>query len=402
MRKRGAGKAHTRVPNLVYDIVIWLVEPIERDCLLYIVRHTFGYVDPTDPESGRRKARDMISLEQFEKGVMTGDYLRDLGIGRSKNTIKKALDGLKEKGLVDARFTCKNCRWEQKPGQFDPKTDPRTKAAACPRCASSLSHSYALVDLTSRMLVDLLNKYDKQGRRFGWDKKSGRARVIDGAIQKAEQQQKEDFEAEAKRLRDLLWYPEMVDKAIELAARKTKTGKISPKRKVNGFYKPVWEMQERFSNPPLIKYALDQTLTGPVFKGPKTQNWHRYMLKVAESNGWRFRRAGDPGEDDTTLDASEILQKRELSMRELLRRAADLNGKGETTEARALLSDILSQVNDLAELFDGDADLCETKLRLAFKLGSDDFVGVRPRPYSMVDYYPEWDAPSPIPLPVAP
>lgn len=379
----GSDEAHTRVPNLIYDIVLWLVPPPERDCLLYIVRRTYGFADP----NGGRKARDMISLDQFEKGITTGDYLQDLGINRSRNTIKKALQELEKKQLVDARYSCASCRWEQKPDHLPPKIDERSKAPACPRCGASLSRSYALATLTPRKLENLLNAHDPQGRKFEWD--GNFFRVADAEAAKKERRQKEDLEAEARRLRDLLWYPELVDQAIGLAASKLKSGKVTTSRQINGFYKPIWEMQEEFANPPLIKFALEQTLKSAVFKGEKTHNWHRYALAVARNNRYRFRKAGDP-EPTQPQDEKQALRERELSMRELLRRAAQLNASGDTTEARALLSDILGEVKELAPLFDGDEKRCEEQLRLAFKQGSDDFVGETVDRFSPIDYYPEW------------
>jgi len=378
--------AHTRVPNLIYDIVLPLVSTAERDCLHYIVRHTYGFADP----NGGRKERDTISLDQFEHGIVSGNYLLDLGTQLSRGTIRKALEGLREKQLVEARYSCTNCFWEQQPGQSDPPVDKQTKTPGCPRCRASLSRSWALAPLTPRKLTSLLNKYDKQKRKWVWDRESQRFRFADPVADQARERAQQDVDDELRRLKDLLWYPELVDSAADKAGAKLKSGKVSPSRRLNNFYKPVYELQEEFNNPALIKYALEQTLSSDVFRGERTHTWHRYALRVAENSRWRFRQANDTAADtDTGADKQESLRQKELAMREVLGRTAQLNGTGETAQAREMLALILSQVKDLTPLFDGDADKCEHQLRLAFKQGSTDFVGVKPDEYAL-DYYPDW------------
>jgi hypothetical protein len=383
-----ADSPHTKVPNLIYDIVIWLVSPAERDCLLYIVRRTYGFSD----QDGGRKVRDTISLDQFEKGIVSDSFLLDLGTQLSRNTIRKALKELEKKELVLSKHYCTHCFWEED-DQIAPATkDSKTNAIACPRCRASVSKSWGLAPLTPRKLKELLNKNDKQGRQWDWDAERQRFKFHDVDLEKEKELEKQALEEEAKRLRGLLWYPDLIDQAISLAARKLKSNKISLSRKINGFYRPVWEMQEKFNNPPLIKYSLIKTLEGPVFKGNKTQNWHRYMLRVAENNTYRFPRAGEKlAEDEHSIkDNSQLLRDKELAMRDLLLRAAELNGRKEHHEARALLADILSQVNDLSELFDDDKQKCEFNLRLAFKQGEYDFVSIKVDPYISWDFYPEW------------
>ena len=48
-----------------------------------------------------------------------GNYLRNLGTGLSRPTIKKALEGLDEKGLVEVRYSCPHCLWEPIRGSPD-------------------------------------------------------------------------------------------------------------------------------------------------------------------------------------------------------------------------------------------------------------------------------------------
>jgi hypothetical protein len=79
-------------------------------------------------------------------------------------------------------------------------------------------------------------------------------------------------------------------------------------------------------------------------------------------------------------------------VRRLLTRAAELNGTGDHSSARALLADILVQAPSLAGLFDGDEFVAECALREAFKQGTSYFVGIKPRPRGQaLDFYEEWD-----------
>jgi hypothetical protein len=375
--------SHTRVPNLVSDVVLPLLTPAERDCLHYVIRRTYGFADP----AGGRKARDTISLEQFENGISSGNYLLDLGTQLSRNTIRKALAGLEDKGLVEVRYSCTNCFWEQRPDQ-DVRAE-EGRAPACPRCRASLSRSWALAELTPRKLLELLNSYDRKGREWSWDPKARRFRWRDRDQEAERRRSADELKAEAERLRGLLWYPELVDKAVALAEAQMRSGrKISLTRLINGFYKPVWELQEEFVSPPLVRYALEQTIKGPALRQADTHRWYRYLEVVARNARRRF------GQDDGQPPESgsdEQLRDSELEMRELLRRAAELNGRGESEAARALLADILAQVDVLVPLFAGDRQRCENSLREAFKRGASDFIAIEPKVGAgAFDFYPEW------------
>src|SRR5690606_11985863 len=129
---------------------------------------------------------------------------------------------------------------------------------------------------------------------------------------------KAELEQELSELREEVWYPDLIEKAIRLTARKLKSGRVSLSRQVRGFYKPALELQEQFDNPPLIKYALEQTLNGPVFQGEQTNHWHRYALAVAKNNRYRFRKASDPEPAKQAVDEKEALRRRELEARETL------------------------------------------------------------------------------------
>lgn len=374
---------YTRVPNLVYDIVGPLLSSAERDCLFYVVRRTWGFPDA----NGAPKARDTIGLDQFENGICSGDTLLDLGTQLSRNTIKKALQGLERKELVEVRYSCTHCLWEQ--GRGDPEPAPSSgRGHHCPRCRASLSRAWALADLTPRKLTGLLNKYDRLGREWRWDTEQRRFHFSNPEEDEKKRRSREDLQAEIERLRNLVWYPEIVDELIKQANSQIRSGKgISLSRQLNTFWKPVWELQETHPSPPLVRYAMEQTLKARIVAQPKNHRWFRYMQVVAKNSNKNF--APDP---KARPGSGSDPREHEQQMRGLLRRAATLNGSGEAEQARALLSDILAQVESLAPLFAGDQELCETSLREAFKQGSSDFVGIRPDPYGL-DFYPEWSWP---------
>jgi hypothetical protein len=151
---------------------------------------------------------------------------------------------------------------------------------------------------------------------------------------------------------------------------------MSPSRQLRSFWKPVWDLQEKYPSPPLLRHSLEQTLNSGIIRKPKNERWHRYLAAVAKNARGDF----------STPDAEEEIENK---TRDLLRRAAALNGSGESEQAREILGDILSLVPRLAHLFENDTELCERSLREAYKQGSSDFVGIRPDPYGL-DFYPEW------------
>lgn len=362
---------YTRVPNLVYDIVGPLLSSPERDCLFYIVRRTWGFPDA----NGAPKARDTIGLDQFENGISSGNTLLDLGTQLSRNTIKKALRGLEEKELVEVRFSCLHCLWEQERGDTVPERSSG-RGHECPRCASSLSRSWALADLTPRKLTELLNENDRRGREWYWDSEQRRFRFKDRDSEEVRRRSDEDIRVEIDRLREVVWYPELVEQAIEQAGSVLQSGQISLSRQLRSFWTPVWDLQEKYPSPPLVRYSLEQTLSSGIIRKPKNERWHRYLAAVAKNARGDF-------------SAEEAEEEIENKTRDLLRRAAALNGSGEKEQAREILADILALVPQLAHLFQEDQQICENSLREAYKQGSSDFVGIRPDAYGL-DFYPEW------------
>lgn len=371
-------------------MILPLLKPAEQSCLLYIVRHTVGFVDPNNPE--RRKDFDVISLEQFENGIVSGPYVQDLGTGLSRQAIRGALEGLEQKGLVSARFACTHCMWQEHPDEPErPIPAEKGRGARCPRCKRTLSRAWGPPVLTPRTVVSFVNQHDKSGRVYSWDADAQRfiCQQADGEAQK--RQREEDLEGEAERLRGLLWYPALVDKLIADAEGRLKAGrKMSLHRKVNGFYRPVVEMQEQYSSTPdMVAFALRESVRKRVCDRDNNQSWFRYPLAILKNNASK----GGPKQGSNAAVAKEnSLEEREKTVRDLLQRASDLNDTGDLDAARELLSTILSQAQYLKPLFDGDFERTDSSLREAFKQGKASFLTVKPDSFAP-DYYPSWKWP---------
>lgn len=361
---------HTQVPNLIYDIVLWLVSEVERDCLLYIIRRTYGYHDG----QGQRKKRDIISMAQFEKGIITGGYLLDLGTNRSRNSLRRALARLEERQLIDSHYACTRCLWEQN----DPDAQEMSEQGVCPRCSSSLTKSWGLSQLTPNKILNLLNNDPRQkqlGRSFEWDAERRRFKVIDEIVDRDTAAEEQDLQRRYQELRQQLWYPELVEQAIELAGKKLKSGQVSKSRQVNGFVIPVLGLQRDFPLPPLVKYALQQTIDGPVFKSPgRDRNWINYARRVAENNSSRFS-----GQHPSTGDDRPGQAEKEI--RDLLRQAAVLNGRQEFDPAREKLQAALQLAPDVSGMFSSQ-EQAEEQITLAFRHGHSDFISAVADPYA--------------------
>jgi len=361
---------HTQVPNLIYDIVLWLVSEVERDCLLYIIRRTYGFQDG----QGQRKKRDIISLAQFEKGITTGGYLLDLGTNRSRNSLRNALARLEERQLIDSHYACTRCLWEEN----DQDAQPMVEEGACPRCSSSLTKSWGMSQLTPNKILNLLNSDPRQrqlGRKFEWDAERRRFKVIDEIVERDAAAEDAEFQRRYQELRQQLWYPELVEEAIELAGKKLKSGQVAKSRRVNGFLLPVLNLQRDFPLPPLVKYALQQTIDGPVFRGSGSdRNWINYARRVAENSANRFS-----GQDSGAGDDRPAQAEREI--RDLLRQAAVFNGRQEFAPAREQLQAALDLAPEVKEKFSSQ-EQAEQQITLAFRHGHSDFIGAQPDPYA--------------------
>jgi phage replication O-like protein O len=80
----------TQVPNQVFELMPML-SGSELKCLLYIVRHTLGFHEPTKT----------ITLDEFEHGRKTKKRARmDGGVGLGRETIANALKSLAERAII--------------------------------------------------------------------------------------------------------------------------------------------------------------------------------------------------------------------------------------------------------------------------------------------------------------
>src|SRR5919199_60510 len=84
----------TQVPDAFFDVVAPELSEAELRVALYIIRRTFGF----------KKDSDTISLRQMVEGITTRDgRVLDEGVGVSKATVARALQGLQKKGIIIAQ-----------------------------------------------------------------------------------------------------------------------------------------------------------------------------------------------------------------------------------------------------------------------------------------------------------
>jgi hypothetical protein len=79
-------KRTTQIPNFIFDLHLAGLTEAELKMLLVIARQTMGWLNK---ETGKRKARDRISISQFIRKT-----------GMSKRTITKAIQSLLLKQLI--------------------------------------------------------------------------------------------------------------------------------------------------------------------------------------------------------------------------------------------------------------------------------------------------------------
>ncbi len=84
----------TQTPNVLFDEWLPNLKETELKCLLYIMRHTYGF----------QKECDAISLTQFESGIKKrkSEEYHDRGTGLTRKHISAALKLLISKGIVKA------------------------------------------------------------------------------------------------------------------------------------------------------------------------------------------------------------------------------------------------------------------------------------------------------------
>lgn len=369
---------HTQVPNLLEDFVLPLLKPAEASCLRYIVRRTIGF----------GKEIDRISLSQFQHGITTGPYVLDLGTGiKSKTSIIAALRGLHEKLLVEVWHSCSRCLWEQgTPSAED------TAEAKCPRCGRTADRSWQLAPLTANRLIAFLSEHDPERRHWTFDRETLRFMVV------GEQVAQHSEETGIESYRPLVWFPDLVDQVIEQLVGDQDDA--YERQLVLHVYRPVLELQEMVGpHQQIIQHALSETIRRGIPKQPREVRKKDGTVARNKNWGWaRYTRAivqntlAQGGTTRHKSDGKGAARQLEASIQEMLGRARDLNRDGELDAARALLSALLANTKAVAEAhFSGDEERADRALRLAFKLGVDDFraaeQGLVSSPH---DFYPEW------------
>ena len=122
-----------------------------------------------------------------------------------------------------------------------------------------------------------------------------------------------------------LWYKDLVQSAIDLAELQLKDRrKLSLSRRLNNFVRPVIALQDKY-NPPLLKYALEQTIAGPPLHQPDTHGWVKYLEKVCENNCARFTSAGPASGTNAAVKAAHSPERIREHLRSLQREAYNLN-----------------------------------------------------------------------------
>lgn len=402
------GTNHTRVPNILQDLVYPLLSRPEHLCLSYIVRRTEGFADG----AGGRKEVDRISLSQFHKGIQSGPYILDLGTGLSRPSIRKALDDLQRKGLITVGYKCALCGWE--PAEdVGPLTESR--GLLCGQCGKTCDRNFGLARMNSKVLLRFLSENDPERRRWGFDREKKRFFVYhedEGEETRrapgTRRQQQEEAAAKASEdfMREL-WFPQLVEQVAEQIEGSMAAGrKLSAAQKLTHVIKPVLAMQKG-DDPAILKYALEQTLQRQIPGSAKVRKrsdgttaresnwrWHHYTMRIIETEMAKLGSRGGRGQATNAQVAhTRTPEAAQETARVLLERAAELNTAGDFAAARKVLADILAQAKQLAPLFDDSAELADAHLRLAFKYGVTNFRSVR-REVPINDFYPDWGWPT--------
>jgi len=402
------GTNHTRVPNILQDLVYPLLSRPEHLCLSYIVRRTEGFTDG----AGGRKEVDRISLSQFHAGIQSGPYILDLGTGLSRPSIRKALDDLQRKGLITVGYKCALCGWE--PAE-DVGPLSESRGLLCGQCGKTCDRNFGLARMTSKVMLRFLTENDPQARRWGFDREKKRFFVYtdeegdeERRLPGSKRQQQEEAAARASEdfMREL-WFPQLVEQVAEQIEGSMSAGrKLSAAQRLTHVIKPVLAMQ-KIDDPSILKYALEQTLARQIPASAKVRQrsdgtsaresnwkWHHYTMRIVETELAKLGAKGS-GRTNAQVTQSRTPEAAQETVRVLLERAADLNTGGDFAAARKVLADILAQAKQLAPLFGNSAEAADAHLRLAFKYGVTNFRSVR-REVPLNDFYPDWEWPAEI------
>ena len=131
----------------------------------------------------------------------------------------------------------------------------------------------------------------------------------------------------------------------------------------------------------VLVHGLRQTGKAEVVRQPDSRKWPIYMRKVMANSAGRFGARGT-GPNGTAIKQDRDHAKLEARVRERLLEAAIKNGSGDFAAAREVLDLLLSHVDRVAALADGDEATARRWLLEAFDQGTGDFIRISPDPYN--------------------
>ena len=132
----------TDTPDELFDVIMPRIDNLaELKCVMYVIRHTFGY----------NKWMDRIALLQFEKGLVTekrGQRRQvDAGVGLSRQSVVNGLKAAVEDGYLRKQVVCPACggeveqalvaRARTRAGQAETYRE-MSVADTCPHCRRKL------------------------------------------------------------------------------------------------------------------------------------------------------------------------------------------------------------------------------------------------------------------------
>jgi hypothetical protein len=188
-----------------------------------------------------------------------------------------------------------------------------------------------------------------------------------------------DHESVLDQARNRLWFPVLVDKALDQARGVLKSGQISDARILKGFYNPILELQEEYSQE-VMKHALTETVRRNIAGGKRNSRWFRYTRAVAEN---KAAESGN-GKEERKLSAD--------AAKKILEECADLNIAGDSGAALAKLRVLIENIEVIRMHFTPVATTATARNHImeAFKKGLADYRGVQ-RYASPYDFLPDWN-----------
>lgn len=347
--------------RILENLIVPTLSSSEQACINYLIRHQLSLVRDEAPT-----VTTPIITKQFQEGTNVGQYVFDLGANITQATAKESLMLLTKKELVQADSYCRHCLLIQK------------HQDRCERCNKKTESAYSLPGFTKEKVKDYLNDHYEGKHAWNYDETSGNFYVIPPLNEaKTTLETPPNYESLRAQLRNKLWFPLMVDKAVEMASSSLKGGQVGDTRVINGFYKPILEMQEEFQ-PEVLKRALQQTLRKRV---PAQKNSHRW---------WRYTRAVATNQAEETRKTVAAISAEDV--KRILGDIRNYNIANEKAKAFERLHFLLQNVEHIRQHFAPVATVEATRNHVlqAFKRGLTDYRAVQ-RYSSPYDFLPNWE-----------